>query len=63
MKTSKMFRFQIRVNDALDYLADSFASSLDLTENIISGWIREDMIEELKSHFHGLNIVLLEDYK
>ena len=59
----KTYRFQIKVENALDFLNDKFARSLDLSENIISGWIKEGMINELKNHFKGLDVKLIENYK
>ena len=63
MKTSKMYRFEIRVNNVYDYLADKFASLLNTSDSTISGWIREDMINDLRSHFSGMEIKLIENYK
>ena len=59
----KTYRFEIKVTNALDYLADRFARSLDLSTNTISGWIKEEMVEELKNHFSGLEIVLIPNFK
>ncbi len=56
MKTNVNCQFEIRVNNALDFLGDEFARFLNTSNNTISGWIREERIDELRNHFEGLEI-------
>jgi len=57
---NKIYRFEIKVNNVYDYLMNGFVSHLNTSNNIISGWIKETKINELKLSFSGMEIKLIE---
>ena len=59
----KNLRFEVKVENALNYLADKYARHLDVSTNIISGWVREENVNDLLIHYRGLSVKLIENYK
>jgi len=57
---NKMLRFQIKVENVFDYLFNPFISKLNSTEQVISGWIKEENVSLLKENFVGYEIKLID---